>query len=133
MSDTAPARTDDQADTVVLPDSAPAEVVGKGKHRGLRFHRHFTTPGVHPYDEKQWELRDAVLKNWRDGTVSFEQRGVEFPSDWSMMSTTIVSQKYFRGTLDTPERERSVRQMVDRVADTITGWGIDGGYLADDE
>jgi len=133
MSDTAPARTDDQADTVVLPDSAPAEVVGKGKHRGLRFHRHFTTPGVHPYDEKQWELRDAVLKNWRDGTVSFEQRGVEFPSDWSMMSTTIVSQKYFRGTLDTPERERSVRQMVDRVADTITGWGIDGGYFADDE
>ena len=133
MSDTAPARTDDQGDTVVLPDSAPAEVVGKGKHKGLRFHRHFTTPGVHPYDEKQWELRDAVLKNWRDGTVSFEQRGVEFPSDWSMMATTIVSQKYFRGTLDTPERERSVRQMVDRVADTITGWGIDGGYFADEE
>jgi len=101
--------------------------------RGMRFTRTFTTDGVHPYDELEWELRDAVLTNWRDGTVSFEQRGVEFPTSWSMMATQIVSQKYFRGTLGTPERERSVRQMIDRVADTITGWGIDGEYFADEE
>ena len=93
--------------------------------KGARFTRTFTTAGVHPYDQLEWELRDAVLTNWRDGTVSFEQRGVEFPTSWSMMATQIVSQKYSRGTLGTPERERSVRQMVDRVADTITGWGIE--------
>jgi ribonucleoside-diphosphate reductase alpha chain len=120
-------------DTIVLPTSAPLEVSTKGKRAGLRFHRHFTTAGKHPYDELEWELRDAVLKNWRDGSTSFEQRGVEFPSSWSMMSTTIVSQKYFRGTLGTPERERSVRQMVDRVADTITDWGLDGGYFSDED
>ncbi len=100
---------------------------------GLRFTRAFTTAGVHPYDELEWELRDAVLTNWRDGSVSFEQRGVEFPTSWSMMATQIVSQKYFRGQLGTPQRERSVRQMIDRVADTIAGWGIDGGYFADAE
>ena len=105
----------------------------KDGRRGMRFQRTFTTAGVHPYNELEWELRDAVLTNWRDGSVSFEQRGVEFPTSWSMMATQIVSQKYFRGTLGTPERERSVRQMVDRVADTITGWGIDGGYFADEE
>jgi ribonucleoside-diphosphate reductase alpha chain len=125
-------------DTLVLSDvdetpSAPLKVVGRGKARGLRFTRHFTTPDAHPYDEIEWELRDAVIKNWRDGAISFEQRGVEFPSTWSMNSTTIVAQKYFRGELGSPERERSVRQMVDRVADTITGWGIEYGYFADDE
>jgi ribonucleoside-diphosphate reductase alpha chain len=114
-------------------DPRAMRVVGKGDRKGIRFERTFTTPGIHPYDELEWELRDAVLTNWRDGTVSFEQRGVEFPSSWSMMATQIVAQKYFRGQLGTPERERSVRQMVDRVADTITGWGIDGGYFADDE
>ena len=117
-------------------DRAPAEgvsVATLGDRTGLRFERHFTSPAVHPYDELEWESRDAVLTNWRDGTVSFEQRGVEFPVSWSMMATQIVSQKYFRGTLGTPERERSVRHMIDRVADTITGWGIDGGYFIDDE
>ncbi|MEX1177959.1 MAG: vitamin B12-dependent ribonucleotide reductase [Nitriliruptor sp.] len=104
-----------------------------GDTPGLRFQRFFTTEGVHPYDELEWELRDAVLTNWRDQTVSFEQRGVEFPSSWSMMATQIVSQKYFRGTLGTPEREHSVKQMIDRVADTITGWGLEGGYFADED
>ncbi len=98
---------------------------------GLAFERYFTTPGVHPYDQIEWELRDAVIKNWRDGTTSFEQRGVEFPESWSMNATTIVAQKYFRGQLGSSERERSVRQMIDRVADTITEWGIEGGYFAD--
>jgi ribonucleoside-diphosphate reductase alpha chain len=114
-------------------DPQGMRVVETGGRQGLRFERTFTTPGIHPYDELEWELRDAVLTNWRDGSVSFEQRGVEFPTSWSMMATQIVSQKYFRGQLGTPERERSVRQMIDRVADTITGWGIDGGYFADGE
>jgi len=114
-------------------DPQGMRVVETKGRQGLRFERTFTTPGIHPYDELEWELRDAVLTNWRDGSVSFEQRGVEFPTSWSMMSTQIVSQKYFRGQLGTPERERSVRQMVDRVADTITGWGVDGGYFADGE
>lgn len=118
-------------ETIVLPSSAGVEVKKQGKKKGMQFHRHFTTPGTHPYDEIDWELRDAVLTNWRDQTVSFEQRGVEFPTSWSMMATTIVSQKYFRGTLGTPERESSVKQMIDRVADTITAWGLDGQYFVD--
>ncbi|MDX1659902.1 MAG: vitamin B12-dependent ribonucleotide reductase, partial [Nitriliruptorales bacterium] len=131
-------------DPIVLPDTettdekvpgggAPMTVGGKGKAKGLVFDRHFTRPGVHPYDEVEWESRDAVIKNWRDGTISFEQRGVEFPSTWSMNATTIVAQKYFRGPLGSPERESSVKQMIDRVADTITRWGREGGYFADDE
>ncbi len=94
--------------------------------------RHFTTPGVHPYDEIAWERRDARISNWRDGTVAFEQLGVEFPSDWSLNATNIVAQKYFRGTLGTPGRETSLRQVVDRIADTITDWGAAGGYFADE-
>ncbi|HEX2026561.1 MAG TPA: LAGLIDADG family homing endonuclease [Nitriliruptorales bacterium] len=98
---------------------------------GLEVSRFFTRDGVHPYDEVEWELRDAVITNWRDGSLSFEQRGVEFPSTWSMNATTIVAQKYFRGQLGTPQRERSVKQMIDRVADTITAWGVEDGYFAD--
>jgi ribonucleoside-diphosphate reductase alpha chain len=113
--------------------SDPLRVVDADGRQGLALDRYFTRADTHPYDELAWELRDAVLTNWRDGTVSFEQRGVEFPTSWSMMATQIVSQKYFRGTLGTPEREHSVRQMIDRVADTITGWGIDGGYFADED
>jgi ribonucleoside-diphosphate reductase alpha chain len=93
--------------------------------------RHFTTPGVHPYDQVVWERRDARISNWKDGSVAFEQLGVEFPVSWSVNSTNIVAQKYFRGTLGTPEREWSLRQVIDRVADTITTWGSEGGYFAD--
>ncbi|MFZ4719374.1 MAG: vitamin B12-dependent ribonucleotide reductase, partial [Ilumatobacteraceae bacterium] len=93
--------------------------------------RHFTTPGVHPYDEVVWEHRDARISNWKDGTVAFEQLGVEFPTTWSLNSTNIVAQKYFRGTLGTSERETSLRQVIDRVADTVTLWGTEGGYFAD--
>ncbi|MSO15384.1 MAG: vitamin B12-dependent ribonucleotide reductase [Ilumatobacteraceae bacterium] len=95
--------------------------------------RFFTTPGVHPYDEVAWEVRDSRITNWRDGTVAFEQLGVEFPMEWSLNSTNIVTQKYFRGTQGTPEREHSVRQVIDRVADTISTWGIEGGYFVDQE
>jgi ribonucleoside-diphosphate reductase alpha chain len=109
-----------------------AVATGEGRH-GLRLARHFTSEGVHPYDELEWELRDAVINDWRTGEATFEQRDVEFPVSWSMNATTIVAQKYFRGPLGTPQRERSVKQMIDRVADTITGWGREDGYFADDD
>ena len=124
---------ENRAESGTTAQSAPLAAVPANGHVGLSLSRYFTKDGVHPYDELAWELRDAVLTNWRDGSVSFEQRGVEFPSSWSMMATQIVSQKYFRGTLGTPQREHSVRQMIDRVADTITGWGLDGDYFADTE
>ena len=75
----------------------------------------------------------ARITNWKDGSIAFEQLGVEFPVDWSVNATNIVSQKYFRGTLGTPERESSLRQVVDRVVDTISAWGREGGYFADDD
>ncbi len=93
--------------------------------------RHFTTPGVHPYDQVVWERRDARISNWKDGSVAFEQLDVEFPATWSLNATNIVAQKYFRGTLGLPERESSLRQVIDRVADTITTWGVEGGYFVD--
>ncbi len=98
---------------------------------GIR--RHFTTEGVHPYDEVTWERRDARITNYRDGTVAFEQLGVEVPESWSVNATNILAQKYFRGTLGTEEREWSLRQVADRVADTLTAWGIKDGYFVDDE
>jgi ribonucleoside-diphosphate reductase alpha chain len=101
--------------------------------RGLQVRRLFTTKGTHPYDELAWERRDAVITNWRDGTTAFEQRDLEFPGTWSQNATNIVAQKYFRGPLGTPQREHSVRQMVDRVAGTITGWGSADGYFAGDD
>jgi len=88
---------------------------------GLEFPRYFTRPGVDPFDEVEWELRDAVIGNEK-GQVVFEQRGVEIPRFWSQQATNIVVSKYFRGQLGTPERERSVRQLIGRVVDTITAW-----------
>jgi len=96
---------------------------------GIR--RKFTTGSTHPYDLVAWEKRDARINNWKDGTVAFEQLGVEFPASWSLNATNIVAQKYFRGTPGTPEREHSLRQVIDRVSDTIANWGIEGGYFAD--
>src|SRR6185437_8637974 len=98
---------------------------------GIR--RHFTTEGVHPYDQVKWERRDARITNYRDGAVAFEQLGVEVPESWSVNATNILAQKYFRGTLGTPERERSLKQVADRVVDTITVWGVKDGYFVDDE
>ena len=94
--------------------------------------RHFTSPGTHPFDEVAWERRDARISNYRDGSVAFEQLDVEFPVGWSVNATNIVAQKYFRGTLGLPERESSLRQVIDRVVDTITEWGTSGGYFVDD-
>jgi ribonucleoside-diphosphate reductase alpha chain len=98
----------------------------------IGLNRLFTSQGVDPYDEVVWDRRDARITNWTDGAVAFEQLDVEFPADWSLNATNIVAQKYFRGHLGTPERESSLRQVVDRVVDTITRWGLDGGYFSDD-
>src|SRR5687768_14496695 len=95
---------------------------------GLVCERRHTTPGVHPFDEVEWELRDAVIGD--PDNPAFEQRGVEFPATWSQNSTNIVAQKYFRGRLGSPERESSVKQMISRVAGTIAEWGRKGGYFA---
>ena len=99
---------------------------------GIGIRRHFTTQGVHPYDEIEWERRDARITNYRDQSVAFEQLGVELPVGWSLNATNILAQKYFRGTVGTPEREWSLKQVADRVVDTITKWGLDGGYFTDD-
>src|SRR5579863_1406502 len=96
---------------------------------GIR--RYFTTEGVHPYDELVWERRDSRITDYRDGSVAFEQLDVEVPATWSLNATNILAQKYFRGTPGTPEREWSLRQVADRVADTITDWGVKDGYFVD--
>ncbi len=100
---------------------------------GIGIRRRFTTEGVHPYDEVRWERRDARIVEYRDGSVVFEQLGVEVPETWSVNATNILAQKYFRGTLGTKEREHSLKQVIDRVVDTITSWGIKDGYFEDDE
>jgi ribonucleoside-diphosphate reductase alpha chain len=99
---------------------------------GIGIDRHFTTPDVHPYDAVAWERRDSVIANWKTQEVAFEQLGVEVPTTWSLNATNILAQKYFRGTVGTPEREWSLRQVADRVVDTITNWGRKGGYFVDD-
>ena len=100
---------------------------------GIGIRRYFTQAGVHPYDEIEWERREARIQNYKDGTDAFFQPDVEFPMDWSQNSTNIVAQKYFRGTPNTDERETSLRQVIDRVADTITAWGTNDGYFVDDQ
>jgi ribonucleoside-diphosphate reductase alpha chain len=96
--------------------------------KGLAIERRFSSSGMHPFDEVEWEIRDALIGD-PDAPV-FEQRGVEFPKSWSQNATNIVAQKYFRGKLGTDKRERSVKQMIGRVAGTIAEWGREGGYFA---
>jgi ribonucleoside-diphosphate reductase alpha chain len=97
--------------------------------KGLKFSRVFTQAGVHPYDELEWEKRDAVIKS-STGKVVFEQKEVETPKAWSQSATNIVVSKYFRGEIGKPERETSVKQMIDRVSQTIARWGAGGGYFS---
>src|SRR5574341_1379640 len=106
-----------------------ARVKGKG---GLTITRYFSRAGVHPYDEIEWEQRNASIINEK-GKVVFEQLNVEIPKAWSQMATPVVVSKYFRGPLGTPQREHSVRQMISRVVDTITGWGRKDGYFATED
>ena len=99
---------------------------------GLEFPRFFTRDGVDPFDAVEWETRSAVIGNEK-GHVVFEQRDVEMPKSWSQQATNIVVSKYFRGTIGTPERERSVRQLIGRVVDTITGWARTQKYFASED
>jgi ribonucleoside-diphosphate reductase alpha chain len=96
--------------------------------QGLSIERRFSSAGTHPFDEVEWETRDAVIGNPQ--SPAFEQRGVEFPKSWSQNATNIVAQKYFRGQLGSEKRESSVKQMIGRVAGTISEWGRSGGYFA---
>ncbi|WP_432136297.1 MULTISPECIES: vitamin B12-dependent ribonucleotide reductase [unclassified Streptomyces] len=98
--------------------------------KGLRIERVHTTPGVHPYDEVEWERRDVVMTNWRDGSVNFEQRGVEFPGFWSVNAVNIVTSKYFRGAVGTAQRETSLKQLIDRIVKTYRKAGEDHKYFA---
>ncbi|HEY5439548.1 MAG TPA: vitamin B12-dependent ribonucleotide reductase, partial [Acidimicrobiales bacterium] len=100
---------------------------------GIGIRRYFTTDDRHPYDEVTWDRRDARISNFRDGSVAFEQLNVEVPSTWSFNATNILAQKYFRGTLGTDERETSLKQVADRIVDTVTEWGIERDYFVDDE
>jgi ribonucleoside-diphosphate reductase alpha chain len=118
--------------TGLPPQISDAELVNTVVEaaRACGVERYYTIPGRDPFSEIEWEVRDAHIPG-KDGPA-FEQRSVEFPKFWSQTATNIVAQKYFRGRMDSPERERSVKSMVDRVADTITGWGRQGGYFADE-
>ncbi|MEX1907282.1 vitamin B12-dependent ribonucleotide reductase [Janibacter melonis] len=100
------------------------------KNRGITVERIYTTEGVHPYDEVTWEKRDVVQQNWKTGATIFEQRGVEFPDFWSANASTIVTTKYFRGAVGTPEREQGLKQLIDRVVLTYVKAGKDHGYFA---
>ncbi len=100
--------------------------------RGLSFNRYFTTPGISPYDQVNWEFRDAVIQDWK-GKLIFEQKNVESPVDWSMTATNIVASKYLHGLVGTPERESGVRALITRVAESIAKWGVDAGYFATED
>jgi ribonucleoside-diphosphate reductase alpha chain len=111
-------------------DQPIADSGGKARKRSLlKVERVYTTPGVHPYDEVKWERRDVVMTNWRDGSINFEQRGVEFPDFWSMNATNIVTSKYFRGAVGTAQRESSLRQLIDRVVSSYVAAGVEHGYF----
>ena len=121
--------------TVSSATSAPAHTFpahpfsGQPTAPGLLFDRHFTKPGVSPFDEITWELRDAIIQDWK-GKLIFEQRDVEVPTDWSLTATNIVASKYLHGQIGTPERETGVRALITRVAESIRDWGIRDGYFA---
>src|ERR1700761_1687463 len=103
-----------------------------GSNSGLTFDRHFTKQGISPYDEIVWELRDAIIQDFKGKTI-FEQKNVEVPADWSMTATNIVASKYLHGLNGTAERESGVRALITRVAESIRDWGIAGGYFASQE
>ncbi len=110
--------------------SSAGGAAGSGRKLGMRMERVYTTEGVHPYDEVTWARRDVLMTNWRDGTVNFEQRGVEFPESWSLNAVNIVTSKYFRGAAGSETREQSLRQLLDRVVGSYTRSGLDNGYFA---
>jgi ribonucleoside-diphosphate reductase alpha chain len=107
----------------------PATSRRNSKRKPIRIERRFTVPGIHPYEGITWETRSAVITN-ESGEVIFEQNNVEIPSAWTQLATNVVVSKYFKGAVDRPGREHSVRQIVDRVVKTIKGWGVEDGNLA---
>ena len=112
-----------------MPESAQiSSAAAAPSHSALRFERHFTSAGVSPYDQVQWERRNAVITDFAGKTI-FEQKDVEVPVDWSMTATNIVASKYLHGTLGTGERETGVRALISRVAESIRDWGLAGGYF----
>ena len=117
--------------TDTIHDHAPA--VDNGTRHGLTVERVFTTEGVHPYDEVAWELRDVVQTNWKTGEKVFEQRGVEFPDFWSLNASTIVTTKYFRGALGSPQREASLKTLIDRVVGKYRQAGLESAYFASEQ
>src|SRR4051794_31372820 len=116
-------------ETVNGSATTPDQASTSSRRKGLRMERVYTTAGVHPYDEVTWERRDVVMTNWRDGSVNFEQRGVEFPSSWSVNASNIVTSKYFRGAVGSPTREWSLKQLIDRVVTTYRSAGEENGYF----
>ncbi|HZY73921.1 MAG TPA: vitamin B12-dependent ribonucleotide reductase, partial [Edaphobacter sp.] len=124
---TSPTQSAKNARTSAAP--APASPVSSSKAPGLSFSRHFTRPGVSPFDEIAWEFRDAVIQDFKGKTI-FEQKNVEVPVDWSMTATNIVASKYLHGLNGTDERESGVRALITRVAESIRDWGIRDGYFA---
>ena len=109
-----------------------AQAAQPGRNR-LSMRRIHTTPGVHPYDQVTWERRDVVMTNWRDGSINFEQPGVEFPDFWSVNAANIVTTKYFRGAVGSPQREWSLKQLIDRVVGTYEKAGKEHGYFATEQ
>ncbi len=106
---------------------------GQDPSKGLVIGRIYTDPGTHPYDEVTWERRDVVMTNWRDGSINFEQHGVEFPDFWSVNAANIVTTKYFRGALGTPQREWSLKQLIDRVVSKYGNAGREHDYFASEQ
>src|SRR6202166_4234203 len=115
-------------DQINTQSAASNTAVNKKKAAGLTFRRLFTKPGVSPYSEVEWELRNAQITDSQGGMI-FEQKNVEVPKDWSMTATNIVASKYLHGQIGTDERETGVRQLVARVAETIRDWGMKDGYF----
>ncbi len=115
-------------DTSAFTDAGAAQ-----GRKGLKIERVYTTEGVHPYDQVNWEFRDVVQTNWKTGETIFEQRGAEYPEFWSLNASTIVTTKYFRGAMGTPSREFSLRQLINRVVLTYAQGGRDHGYFATEE
>ena len=115
------------------PSTAPrGDETVKAQAPGIRVRRYFTKAGENPYDQVEWEIRSATIQN-ETGKVVFEQNNVEVPKAWSQMATNVVTSKYFRGPLGTPQRERTVRQLISRVVDTVTAWGRADGYFAGED
>src|SRR5262245_53509411 len=119
-----------KGDEMTETASGSAAQNGKGARKGLRIRRVNTHEGTHPYDEVTWERRDVIMTNLRDGSVNIRQPGAEFPDFWSVNAANIVTTKYFRGAVGTPQREWSLKQLIDRVVRTYGGAGRKHGYFA---